>query len=405
MSGVHAAVYRSRLGSVVLLPALVALAALAAGPLSATSLEVAMVRPSAGQPAFGATAVEVQIYPPTADVERVEFYLDGLLAGVLTEQPWELDVDAGEGNREHLFEVVAFTRDGEVASTTSRTPALRVDLEIDVELRQLYMSLSGPGIESLTEADFTVYDQGVRQKIVTFERGDVPFTAVLLLDASTSMRDDKLPLAVAGVRSLVDSMNPLDEAKLILFSDRVLRETPFTSFSSILRLGLGQVEPGGGTAVNDAVYLALNRLADRQGRRVVILLSDGVDVESVLPMADVRRRAQTGQAVYYWIRLEKPEHLGPEVRRYTAWRDAEAHRRELGQLEKLVLESGGRVLPIVEVGGIRGALAELLAELRGQYVIGYYPVPEVSDDEWREVMVEVARRGISVRTRSGYFQR
>jgi len=279
-------------------------------------------------------------------------------------------------------------------------------MEIDVYLQQLYINVerAGERVVDLEEADFRVLDGSVSQELVTFEHGDVPFTAALLVDSSTSMSGRMLPTALEATRTFIGDMNPLDEAKLILFSDQVQVETPFTGSSTILGLGLGTVEAGGGTALNDAVYLAYKRLEKRQGRKVIVLLSDGIDVESALSMTQVRELSRSLQPALYWIRLARPGE-GADSNRSSAWRDPPAHSRELAQLRETVAETGGRIITIASIDQVGEAFTALLEELREQYVIGYYPSITRGAGGWHEIEVRVADPDVEVRTRRGYLER
>ncbi len=369
-------------------------------PVAVSALEVQIVSPQPGQPTFGDVEIAAVIRPARTRVERVEFYVDGVLVANVEKPPFRVVVDVGQQNVEHNFEVVAYAPGGARSSASLRSFPLQVDEEIDVKLREIYVNVSGNS-RPLNREDFTVYDMGVPQEIVTFERGDVPFTAALLVDASSSMAGDRLKTAVGGAESFVRVMNKLDEAKLLLFSDRVLLETDFTNVPTVLTLGLSTVEAEGGTALNDAMYLALKRLEPKSGRKVVVLLSDGVDMESVLSMEDVRSIARGQQIVLYWLRLRR-EDDDQGARRYSAWRDDDNHKRELGLLHSAVQESGGRILPIDDVGQVASALQTILKELRGQYVLGYNPNVFRGTGTWHPI--EVRARDGQVRTLKGYSE-
>jgi VWFA-related protein len=382
---------------------------LALAPLSAAAAPVVnIVQPPPDQPLFGTVEIRADVWPGGAPVRRVELYFDRLRVGVKEAPPYRFTVDAGQDNAEHHIEIVATDAAGASSTASLLTPALRVDMEIDVRLQQLFVNLESGGrsLPNLSREDFTILDDGVPQTITTFEHGDIPFTAVLLLDASTSMQEGKLATAVDGVRAFVQAMNRLDEAKLFLFSDHTLLETPFTSVPSILTLGLTDVEAQGGTALNDALYLGLKRLDDRLGRKVVVLLSDGIDVESVLAMETVRAVARRSQAVLYWLRLhrEGEAESGPLQAFYTAWRDAEGHRREMESLRAAVLESGGRIDTLERVEDVPAALTYILQELREQYVLGYTPTVHRGAGMWHKVEVKVRGAG-RVRVQEGYLER
>jgi Ca-activated chloride channel family protein len=361
------------------------------------------VRPAPGEAILDEVEVRAEVVPAGTAVERIDFFLDGALAGTATQAPYRVLLDAGDENREHRLEAVAHGPGGERATASLTTPRLRTDVEIQVDLQQLFITMETGGrpLPDLTQDDFTVFDQGQPQPIVTFGRGDIPFTAVLLVDSSSSMQGGRLEKALDGARGFLTSMAPLDQAKLILFSDHVLLETPFTNIQPVLTLGLRGVQAAGGTALNDALYLAVKRLEPRRGRKVAVLLSDGVDVESVLSIEDARAIARR-QVSLYWLRLRRGDE-GPGVRLSSAWRDAPEHQREGERLRQAVLESGGRIADISGVEEIGPTLTALLRELRDQYVLGIAPRQTGGRGSWHEVRVEV-RGGLKARTQDGYFE-
>lgn len=285
---------------------------------------------------------------------------------------------------------------------------IRVDEVIDVELQQLYVTVtrpSGGAVLDLTAADFEILDNGEPQAVSTFSRGDLPLSAVLLLDASASMEGPRLRTAAAGVRAFVSRVQPQDEVSVMLFSDELLMRTPFSNDAATLLTPVEGVAARGGTAINDHLYLALRDLDGRFGRRVMVLLSDGVDVESALGMEDVRWAARGSQALLYWIRLQ--DTTRGRIERSSAWRDPKGHAEQLRLLETAVAESGGRVEIIADVDEVGAALQKILRELREQYVLGYQPTRNHGDGSWHklEVRVRGAAGGHRVRTRDGYFER
>jgi Ca-activated chloride channel family protein len=332
---------------------------------------------------------------------EVRLTVDGREAARLLVPPWEARVALGHENREHRFEVVARSASGETATASLLTPAWRVDEVVDLALQQVYVAAEREGrrVLDLTRDDFALLDAGVPQDLVTFEGGDVPLAAALLIDASLSMRGEPLRSAYRGARSFVAGMRPLDEAMVAVASDRVLASTPFLPAAD-LAPALKEVPAGGGTAVNDHLYLVLARLDERQGRRVAVLLSDGVDLDSALGMEEVLWRLRRSQALLYWIRLGPPD--PPGARRYSAWRDPGGHQRELDLLAEAVRLSGGRVVAARSASDLEAAFAEILSELRDQYVLGYYPAARRHDGGWRAIDVRVRRPEVVVRSRAGY---
>jgi Ca-activated chloride channel family protein len=312
-------------------------------------------------------------------------------------------VDVGQQNVPHTFEARASDAAGDTASARVVSRTIAVDEALDVQLQQLYVTVTSGSQRALDvpREAFTVIDEGQRQELVTFERGDVPLTAALLLDSSHSMTGARIEAALSGARAFVAGMRPLDEASLMLFSDRLLRITPFSGEASVVAAGLDTVVAQGGSAINDHHYAALKRLDAEQGLRVVVLLSDGEDVESVLSIEDVLWKARRSQALVYWIRLRDAD-TGRVVGRTSAWRDTAGHERELRGLGRLVTASGGRVIELGKIADAPAAFRDILSELREQYVIGYYPSENRNDGKWRRVRVDASGLGLAVRAREGY---
>ncbi|HEX6203778.1 MAG TPA: VWA domain-containing protein [Thermoanaerobaculia bacterium] len=385
-----------------LLVAAAALAALAPA-LPARAIDVFITSPGPQSGVFGDVTIEAEVLS-TETVVEVVFRVDGKVVGRLPAPPWRLNVDVGHENVSHTFEVTA--RDAAGATATGRvvTRTIAVDEAVDLELQQLYVTVTrgGQRVLDLPRSAFTVLDEGNRQQLVTFEGGDVPLVAALLVDSSLSMRGARIRAALEGARAFVSGMRQLDEASLMLFSDRPLHVTPFTSDAATVAEGLGDVTAEGGSAINDHLYAALKRLDRAQGRRVVVLLSDGTDIESVLSIEDVLWKARRSQSLVYWIRLRGGE-SGDVVSRTSSWRDMFGHEREREGLVRVVQESGGRIVDLARIEDAAAAFRDILAELREQYVLGYYPSVNLNDGRWHRVQVRVdGRMGLAVRAREGY---
>jgi Ca-activated chloride channel family protein len=369
---------------------------------AATAVVVSVRSPSAGEPAFGEVPVEVEVIS-SEPIVSVEIVVDGELVESLTEPPYRTVVDVGNENRSHIFEVTATDATGASDTWTVVTGAIAIDERVELELQQLYVTVTrgGERVLDLAGEQFEVLDNGIPQKVVTFERGDVPLTAALLVDSSLSMEGDALRAALAGARAFVEGMGELDEAKVMAFSDRLLATTPFTGDPGVVSEVVDRIEPGGSTAINDHLFLSLKELEARQGRKVIILLSDGLDVDSVLDMADVDWKAGRVQSVVYWIRPVWGADL--ERQHSSVWRDSIEQRREVDALAQTVETSGGRTIDLERIEDAETAFREILQELREQYVIGYYPSRDLDDGAWHRVEVRAASPGAKVRVRGGYY--
>ena len=333
-------------------------------------------------------------------MDRVEFQINDRVVGSRSEEPFAIEVDLGDRNIDRKFTVIAYGAWGGVGASTTTVSSLEINENVEIALRQLYVTveLDGQRVLDLGREKFTVFDRGDRRRLITFERGDVPISAVLLLDASESMKGAPLEAALDGSRSFLSGMNALDQSMVILFSDRTLGATRFTNDQQELMNSLRGAMASGGTALNDYLYSGLRLLDHVQGRRVVILLSDGADVLSALRMEDVLWKVRRSDALIYWIRHEA--NLSGEFS--TSWRNFEANEKERQGLEKAIKESGGRILTIANIDEIESAFREIMQELRAQYVLGYYPSRRDRDGSWRPVRVSVDEPKVRVRFRAGY---
>lgn len=377
------------------------------GAADAEPITVSVDRPTSFEPTYGEVEIEAVVVAEES-IERVVFYVDGVVVGELAEPPWRLLADLGDDVSEHRFEVVAYGVSGAQGTSRITTPGLRVDDTLAVQLQQLYVTVTrgGQRVLDLEKDDFAVIDDREPQELVTFARGDIPFTAAVLVDSSHSMAGDKLRSALRGAETFFHGMQALDEGKLLVFSDRILHTSPFTTFADVLTTGLGQVEARGGTSLNDHLYLALQQLESRQGRRVVVLLSDGVDSHSVLSMSEVLPLARRSQALIYWLRLPYRKGMVEEDQLpalTTSWRNSETYREEYDLLRRLVVESGGRIQTLASLEEIEPAFQEILTELREQYVLGYNPSQMRRDGSWHRVRVRLRPGGLEVRSRDGYL--
>lgn len=373
-------------------------------PVAADGVEVAILDPGPFDPAVGVVQVRIEVDSAEA-IQRIDLFVDGEIKAQLTKPPWNVTIDVGDENREHIFRAVAHSVVGATGEMTIQTPAIEVDDVIDLPLQQLYVTVTrgDERISGLDRGEFTVLDNGQRQELVTFEGGDAPLTAVLLVDSSESMRGERLGAAINGAEAFTAGMRDLDEAMVILFADRLLGSTPFTDDPATIQASLGGIEAGGGTALTDHLYAALKILDGRQGRRVVVVLSDGFDVYSSLSMQDVLWKTRRSQAIVYWLQLRDARRAGDKPGLYSsAWRDADTNRQEFQTLEAIVRESGGRIVTIERIDEVGHAFRSILGELRGQYVLGYYPTGLRKDGSWRTVEVDVEGFGSRVRVREGY---
>ena len=376
----------------------------AAKPAARRGIEISVVSPPSGAPAFGEVDLAVRV-KSSVPLKWVDYYVDGQRAGRVQSPPWKMRFDLGQSNAGHQVKAVAEDVLGGRGESVVRTGTIATDMSFDVRLQQLFVSVTSAGqaVQGLKQGDFEIInDDGDRESITTFGGGDLPISAVLLLDSSESMKGEPLAAALEGVRTFVNRTRSDDETMVAFFSDRLLTATSFIKDDATLQRALGEVQAAGGTAVNDHLYYALNRLQPRLGRRVIVLLSDGLDVSSSLDMDGVLARARRSQAMIYWLRLDDAS-MPKGVPKYSSiWRGIEDNARQYELLGQAVTESGGRVLKIRQLTEIDDAFRQVIDELRQQYVLGFQPRDARGRGNWRPLKVKVRGDEFAVRTRAGF---
>jgi VWFA-related protein len=355
--------------------------------------------PQPGEVTVGEVDVRAEV-DSRDPVRWVDFFVNGWPAARVREAPYHARVMVPDGPESCRITAVALTAAGGRGSATVSTRRVVHEDRLEVALRQVYVDVDvRRGSPRLGAEDFELYEGGVRQELATFERGATPLSALLLIDASESMRGENLRSAFAAARAFLGRLRREDEAAVMVFADRVLAITPFGAPEPELLEGIDRATAVGGTAITDHVYAAMRLLDDRPGRRVVVLLSDGADVLSVLTAEDLLWKVRRSNTTLYWLRLLR---AGEGSGFSSSWRDVAANRRERDGLLAAVAESGGRTEPLVRPAELAERFAGLLDEVRQQFVLGYYPRELRHDGSWRPVEVRVDSPGARLRYRSGW---
>jgi Ca-activated chloride channel family protein len=260
----------------------------------------------------------------------------------------------------------------------------------------------GRPVTDLRRTDFRIYEEGRPQPISRFYGGlELPARVLLLVDGSGSMDEE---LKVTSVRfaaeRILNALSDEDQVALAGFDSRYWGVVAFTHDRDAVRRGLLTVEPFGSTALHDALDKAARDIASHgEGRRAVVVITDGVDTASEKTPDEVLQRSRALDVPIYAISavsaLDNPEsslYVGRKNRGPTA-AGAEV-------LERYASLSGGAAFRISDYAGLRKAVERIAAELKHQYRLGYDPPPGPA--RFRRVEVRTTRRGVTVRTRSGY---
>jgi Ca-activated chloride channel family protein len=286
---------------------------------------------------------------------------------------------------------------GRKPSSDEATPTITVN----VKLVSVFASVAdGDGVPyaSLRKEDFRIFEDGIEQKLSVFERqSGLPLSIVMALDTSMSTRKD-LPLEVASARKFAHTLlRPMDAISLYEFSTYVSEVLPFTNNERSLDAALNHLRTGAATALYDAIFLSAETLQRRQGRKVIVLITDGGDTSSKTDYHEAVRAAQISEALIYSIIMVPIE--------------ADAGRDTGGEhaLIQLSRDTGGKSYYATSLPQLDDAFRQIGDELRTQYLLAYYPANRVGA-EFRRISVELTdeakqrvQHELYVRNRAGYY--
>ncbi len=282
-----------------------------------------------------------------------------------------------------------------LAAAGFQQPTFKVEVHL-VHLLVTVKDAAGQLIGSLDRDQFSVYDNGVRQEIAVFERHtEQPLSVAVLVDASGSTAIElryELESVHRFVHALVSEGNPNDAAALYTFNWAVTLQSSYTRRLTRLDLALKQIKPEGGTSLYDAIYLASQDLEPRDGRHVMVIVTDGGDTTSAKTYQDALEAAHLADTVIYPI-LVMP--ITNDAGRNIGGENA---------LTTMAAGTGGRVFAPSVGPTLDAAFEAILRDLRTQYLIGFYPknVPP-SQNRFHTVRVELARKDLRAVTRTGYY--
>jgi Ca-activated chloride channel homolog len=244
-----------------------------------------------------------------------------------------------------------------------------------------------PGLE---QSDFTVLDNNKPAEMVLFSNESQPFTAVVMLDTSASMTAN-LKLLNRAAEQFLLRLLPVDRAQVGAFNDKIQLSGTFTNDRDELIGALNDLYFGNPTRLNDAIATSLDALKGLDGRRVVLVFSDGEDTSSRIGFKTVLERARDEEVMVYSIGLESEYFNGMRVVRSRPSRD----------LRRISDETGGGYFELQKTDELAPTFTRVAQELRSQYLIGF--APATLDNRVHKLEVKVNKPGMTVRARKSYL--
>jgi VWFA-related protein len=284
---------------------------------------------------------------------------------------------------------------GAVAAQQDR-PAFRVGVDI-VSLNVTVTEGANRYVTDLDEAEFTIFEDGVKQDVTFFTRRQQPIALSLLLDSSASM-EEKLETLQAAASNFVRRLRPNDMAQVIDFDSRVDVRQAFTGNQDELMAAINSTTAGGSTSLHNAIYIALKELAkvravseDDVRRQALVVFSDGEDTSSLVSFDEVLDLAKRSETSIYSIALR-----GDDTQT-KGFREAEYVMRTLAQ------QTGGQAFFPSRIEDLAGVYTQIADELASQYTIGYSSKNTRRDGAWRRIIVQVSRPNARPRAKTGYY--
>lgn len=255
-----------------------------------------------------------------------------------------------------------------------------------VDLVEVYASVtdaSGAAVTGLSRESFTVEEDGVVQQVSAFTSGDLPLSLAIGIDRSFSVPAGRLHDIIEAVRELLAVLRTADRTLLLAIGSQAEILAPLGASRRESDAALTRLGRWGSTPLHDAVITAIDAIEPADGRRALILLSDGSDRYSAASAAEVLAYARRRDVIVYPIAVS--------VQRPPLFAE-------------LAAVTGGRSFQAIDARALRVALTAIASELREQYLLGYAPdAASRESGRWRKISVRVTAPGTRVRAREGYY--
>jgi len=273
---------------------------------------------------------------------------------------------------------------------------------VEIEVINLNVSVTdgrGHYVTDLSDKNFAVFEDGVRQELSLYTHENLPISLALLLDTSASM-DEKLSTAQEAGARFIKTLRAQDLAQVTQFNERTSVLQDYTADHALLEGALRRTNASGPTALHNALYVTLRDLTKQKKtgelrRRAIVLLSDGEDTASLVSDDQVIDLARKTEIAIYAISL-RPS------------RASDRERLEFSQavhlLTTLCRDTGGQLFMPSSISELDTVYDQIAEELRTQYNLGYVSSNKRRDGKWRRIVVRVPdRTELMVRHKLGYF--
>lgn len=357
---------------------------------AAQEARLRIVSPTEGTYLVGSARLHAVVEPSSAerDVERMTFFVGATQVCAVTTPPFECEYDAGESVQPRQIRVVAMMKSGVSLVQTVTTKKLEVVESVDVDVVQITAVVTdsqGRFVSGLKPSDFKVSEDGVPQKLSSFSDEHTPLELITAIDVSSSV-NDALPGMKTAATRFVSALEPSDQVTVLGFNDNLFTLAKRSTDQVVRERAIGLLRAWGGTALYDAIVQGIDLLGRQQGRRAIVLFTDGKDENSHAPMETAIAQVEASDAMIY------PVGQGRAV-----------HEKDLQKLlQRVATTSGGRAFFSDTPAKLDQVFSEILEDLHHQYLLSY-PAPEDKrDGKWHKITVVAGGGKYRVRARQGY---
>lgn len=353
--------------------------------VAAPTPTIRIASPGNGAYVSGPTLLQL-IANPEREVASVVFFVEGKQMCTVRRPPFQCDWDAGGVVKEQTVRAAVTLVDGRRLFASVRTRGTGYTEAVDVNAIQVTVAVTEDGkfVHGLPQRIFHVTEDDKPQAISAFTDSTSALDLIVAVDVSGSM-GDAMPQLKAAVSEFLSAVPEKDRVTLLAFNDRIIPLLQHATDPAQRAAAVEGLAAGGETALYDAIVTSLERLGRRQGRKAVVVFTDGEDRGSHVTLDMVERRLEESDATLFMIGQGRGTHVAVLKR----------------VMQRLVTPTGGRAVFAEKVDDLKPVFKDLLDELSNQYLLGYMPTNDRQDGTWRRIKVSVDGP-YKVRHRLGY---
>ncbi len=288
------------------------------------------------------------------------------------------------------------------APQDTKSPRFSAEVEQVVVYASVYDE-QGHLVPGLTKDDFTVLEDKVPQTLTSFQRTEVPSTIGIVLDSSGSMRS-KMPTVEKAIDLFLSHNNPDNELFFIRFDDQATLEEDFTKDVDDIRDAISNVVVKGGTALYDAIYLAVNKAREgSEPKKVVVVFTDGEDKDSFYKPEELLQKVQEMDTQVFIVAFLDKD-LSDDKGFFGLFKSQRAKVED--EIHQIAEITGGKAFFPEAVDELGPAFESIAFELKNQYQLAYISSQTAHDGAWRRIDVKIKdaqKRGLKVRFKKGYY--